>query len=244
MNINTTALVLKTVKYGDTSLICQILAEDLGMVSFIVKGVRTSKKSNHHANLLFPGALLNISFEHHPQRQLQYLKEFSALIKEDTQEETVLKNCIRMFCVEVLGHLVQEGHEQNELLIFYQTFSHYLYQQSDAAVSNAPLFFLIQAGKIAGYFVNTENDRNTHPYFSLVTGSFSKTPDGLTDLTIEESQLLASFLHTDKIKNALEINISNAFRRKLMQAYLAFLQYHTAGFKEIKCLSVLQVILS
>lgn len=244
MNINTPALILKTVKYGDTSLICQVLAEDLGLFSVIVKGVRTPKKSNQHANLLFPGALLNISFENHPQRQLQYLKEFSPLRNEHTTEETVLKNCIRMFCVEVLGHLVQEGHEQNELLDFYQSFSNYLYQQPDATVSNAPLFFLIQSGKIAGYFVNAETDRNTQPYFSLITGNFSKSPDGLTDLNAAESQVLDTFLKTEKIKNALEINISNAFRRKLMQAYLAFLQYHTAGFKEIKCLSVLQVILS
>lgn len=244
MIVSDAAIVLKAIKYGDTSLICQMLTRDFGLISFIFKGVRSQKKKQKHAGILFPGAILDIQYEKHPQRNLQYPKSYQLQTNSIFAEETVVKNCIRMFAVEILGNLVMEEQEQHDLFLFYQNFIQAIYQSKDSTLGNVALYFLIQSAKIAGYAADYQVDFSSQAYFSIASGAFQAGPDGLTFLEPNENRALFELLQTDSLEEACSIVINNISRRNIMQSYIAFLQYHTAGFKEIKSLSVLQTILS
>ena len=52
MTHKTKGIVLRTVKYGETSLVAIILTELFGVQTYMVNGVRTSKKTSAKANLL------------------------------------------------------------------------------------------------------------------------------------------------------------------------------------------------
>jgi DNA repair protein RecO (recombination protein O) len=57
----TKGIVLRTVKYGETSLVVTILTELFGVQSYMVNGVRTSsKKGAGRANLFQPISILEL----------------------------------------------------------------------------------------------------------------------------------------------------------------------------------------
>ena len=47
---STKGIVLRTIKYGDTSIVVAIYTELFGVQSYLVNGVRTEKKSAGKAN--------------------------------------------------------------------------------------------------------------------------------------------------------------------------------------------------
>ena len=55
----TKGIVLRAVKYGETSLVVTIFTELFGLQSYLVNGVRTpTKKGTAKANLFQPAAML------------------------------------------------------------------------------------------------------------------------------------------------------------------------------------------
>ena len=73
---NTQGIVLRSVKYGETSLITSVFTEKQGVQSYMVQGVRTSKAKTNKAALLQPATLLDLVIYQKPQVNLQRLKEY------------------------------------------------------------------------------------------------------------------------------------------------------------------------
>ena len=77
MNHTTKGIVLRTVKYGETSVIVSVFTELFGVQSYIVNGVRSaSKKGGTKANLFQPAAILELVVYHNEQKNLQRIKEY------------------------------------------------------------------------------------------------------------------------------------------------------------------------
>jgi DNA repair protein RecO (recombination protein O) len=73
----TKGIVLRAVKYGETSLIVTIFTELFGLQSYLVNGVRTSsKKGSGKANLFQPTAILDLVVYHNELKHLNRIKEF------------------------------------------------------------------------------------------------------------------------------------------------------------------------
>ncbi len=61
----TKGIVLRTVKYGETSMVVTIFTEFFGLLSYMVHGVRTStKKGTGKANLFEPAAIPHLVVYH------------------------------------------------------------------------------------------------------------------------------------------------------------------------------------
>ena len=73
----TKGIVLRTVKYGETSIIVTIFTELFGVQSYLVNGVRTStKKGTGKASLFQPSAILDLVVYHNELKHLNRIKEF------------------------------------------------------------------------------------------------------------------------------------------------------------------------
>lgn len=244
MNLQDQAIVLKTLKYGDTNMICHLFARNTGVLSFIVKGILGGRSKNRKANLLQPGTLLDIVFDKHPNRSLQYLKDFQ-LAAVPQHHESVIKNCIRIFFVEALAQLaLDESLEQQPLYDFYVDTLAAIQEMDDHRLANAPLFFIIHAAELAGYAVHNNFQQESAPFFHLTQGNFSRQADEFSQLDAEDSRILAEILQQKNLPEALDITMNNTSRRLILQQYLAFLEFHTGTFQTLKCLPILQVILA
>ena len=97
----TKAIVLRTVKYGETSLIVTMYTELFGVQSFMVNGVRSAARSaTGKANLLQPAAILELVMYHNKKKNLQRIKEFRWSFLYKDLFYNVIKNSIALFMVE------------------------------------------------------------------------------------------------------------------------------------------------
>ena len=105
----TKGIVLRCVKYGDTSIITTIYTELFGVQSYIVKGARKStKKGSSNANYFAPAAILDLQVYHNEQRQIQFIKEFQWAFLYQHIYYDVIKNAVAMFAIELLQHSIKQ----------------------------------------------------------------------------------------------------------------------------------------
>jgi len=116
---STKGIVLRTVKYGDTSMIATIYTELFGIQSYIVNGVRTSsKKGPGKANLLQPAAILDLVVYHNDLKNLQRIKEFRWGYLYQHLFFNVLKNSVALFMVELLQKTLKQPEANPDLFHF------------------------------------------------------------------------------------------------------------------------------
>ena len=100
----TKGIVLRTVKYGETSLIVSVLTELFGVQSYMVNGIRTaSKKGGAKANFFQPSALLDLVVYKNEFSTLQRIKEFQWAHLYQHIFSDVRKNAVAVFMIELLN---------------------------------------------------------------------------------------------------------------------------------------------
>ena len=70
----TKAIVLRSIKYGDTSLISTLFTETQGVQTYITQGVRSAKAKTNKAALLQPATLLDVVVYHKPNTNFYRIK--------------------------------------------------------------------------------------------------------------------------------------------------------------------------
>src|SRR5580658_5066580 len=99
----TKGIVLKIVKYGETSLITTVYTELFGIQSYLVNGVRSSsRKGPGKANLFKPAAILDLLVYHNDLKNLQRIREFTWAILYKNVFSDILQNAVALFMVELL----------------------------------------------------------------------------------------------------------------------------------------------
>src|SRR6187399_2777842 len=101
MTHKTKGIVLRIVKYGETSLIVTIFTELFGVQTYMVNGVRSASKKNAKGNYFQPGAILDLVVYHSDQKNMQRIKEFQWAYLYQHAFSDVIKNCIALYMVEL-----------------------------------------------------------------------------------------------------------------------------------------------
>src|ERR1043165_660167 len=149
---NTKGIVLRTVKYGETSVIVTIFTELFGIQSYIVNGVRTSsKKGSGKANLFQPGAILELTAYHNELHHLQRLREFRWSYIYQHIFFDVLKNSVALFMVELLSKTLKQPESNPELFYFAEDAFTHLDKATDQVLANYPLYFSLHLATFYGF---------------------------------------------------------------------------------------------
>ena len=77
MIISTNAIVLKTIPYGDTSIICRLFTEKHGKISVIAKGAWGKKKTA--GVMLEPMKHIHVQYYNKKTRDIQILKNIELI---------------------------------------------------------------------------------------------------------------------------------------------------------------------
>ena len=114
MTVDSNGIVLKHTLFGDNDIIVKILTENLGLISFMVKGGKKSNKRKY----LQPLMIVSISFKHNIKRNIQYLNKI--ILKEVTSEilNNPQKSIISLFLCEIISKSLKEGSEDKEAYDF------------------------------------------------------------------------------------------------------------------------------
>ncbi|MEO5681847.1 MAG: DNA repair protein RecO [Chitinophagaceae bacterium] len=245
MNVyNTKGIVLRTVKYGETSIIAAIYTELFGLQSYLVNGVRTStKKGPGKASLFQPGAMLDLVVYHNELKNLQRIKEFKWGYLYQQVFSDIIKNSVALFMVELLSKTIKQPEQNADLFYFIEDSFLHLDKSGQQVVGNFPLFFALHLATIFGFRLSDDYSPE-NSFLDLQEGEFvHEQPVHPYFLAGQYSYATSQLLKTMQPHELSAIQLNQETRRILMTAYQQFYALHIHDFGTMKTLPVLQEVL-
>lgn len=244
MILSHSCLVLRSIKFGETSLITTAFTRNKGVQTFILKGVRKGTKTrSSRAGLLQPASQLNLVAYDRPGQNMHLVREFEPTFLYQTITEEVVKNSIALFVIEILLRLLPPDAPAPEVFDFATAFLQDTDRLPADFCSHLPLFFLIRCGELMGYSVSGNYSPET-PYLDLAEGGFSPNPpfEG-TPLSQDDVKLMNVFLTARSLPDIVTVMAPPDARQRVLDWYIAFLQRHTDHLGNIRSLQVLRSVL-
>ena len=240
----TKGLVLRTVKYGETSIIVTIFTELFGVQTYLVNGVRSSsKKGTGKAGLFQPAALLDLVVYHNELKQLNRIREFKWAILYQTIFSDVPKNGVALFMVELLTKCLRQPESNPELFQFTEDCFLQLDQQQGTVMANLPLFFALHLPVHFGFRM-TDNHSEDESYLDLKEGQFSMEHPGhpyfLEGMQADVTSQLLKVMQPEELE---QIRLHHDFRRQLLHQLELYYALHIPDFGTLKTLPVLREVL-
>lgn len=240
MLITTKGIVLKSIKYGETSLIVEIFTEQLGLRKYIVSGVR-KKKSRIGAALLQVMSQVEIVAYEREGKDLNRLKEVRSAYVYQNIPLNIHKGAVGLFMAEMAQKTLRET-EANQPLFDFLSKSFIHLDTHTGNIGNLPLCFLLELSAFLGFLPETDLEVN-ESFFDLENGVFTHIePVHNNHLDIEHSQILAILLnaHFDKC-HELKLNVEQ--RRFLLEKLLDYYRFHIENLPVINSHLILKEIL-
>ena len=241
----TKGIILRTVKYGETSLVVTIFTEQLGLQSYLVNGVRTpTKKGSAKANLFQPAAILDLIAYHNEFKNLQRLKEFKWSYLYQNILSDIRKNAVALFMIELLTKCLKQPEANAELFYFVEDALHHLDEATDTVTANFPLFFALHLAVFFGFRISDEFSE-TLTYLDLEGGSFvEERPRHPHYLQDREAAAVSHILKIMQPNELEEVALNQEMRRRITHAVEEYYALHIADFGTMKTLPVLREIMS
>jgi DNA repair protein RecO (recombination protein O) len=242
---HTKGIVLRTVKYGETSVIVTIFTELFGVQAYLVNGVRiSSKRGSGKANLFQPTSILEMVVYHNELKQLQRIKEFKWSFLYQHILSDVRKNAVALFMVELLTKCLKQPEANPDLFHFAEDSFIHLDEASDAVTANFPLFFALHLPVFFG-FRFSDNYSERLPFLDLQEGEFVKEqPKHPHFLDDKQAFVTSQLLKVQQPEELDDIKLNHDFRRNLLYAYEVYYALHIQDFGTMRTPPVLREILS
>ena len=244
--MKTEAIVLHTLKYGESKVIVDMFTKSLGRLSFVVSVPKTNK-SRVKKQYFQPMTLLEITCEVRQRVQLQKLSDARLLIPYVSIPLSAEKLAISMFVAEFLYHGLR-SEQCNEPLFDYIADSVQWLDAAGEGFANFHLTFLMRLSRFLGFYPNLEETpegsvaggERLAEYFDLREGRFcSAAPLHRDFLQPAEARLVRLLMRMDFSTMHL-FQLSRHDRHRIMDVLLLYYKQHLPDFPEMKSLAVLQ----
>ncbi|MFT3949326.1 MAG: DNA repair protein RecO [Agriterribacter sp.] len=240
----TKGIVLRTVTYGETSIIALIYTELFGIQSYLVNGVRTSRKSALKGNLFQPASILDMEVYHNELKNLQRIKEAKWHYLFQQVFFNVYKNAVAMFITELLQKVLKQPENNPDLYAFIED-AYIQLDSVDAKITvNYPGFFAIHLSAFLGSGIQ-DNYSTQNPILDLQEGRFVKEIPPHYFYADGEAAFAISQLQKAMQPHELPgIILNNIIRRQVLDAVIQFYTLHVNDFGAMRSLPVLKEVLS
>jgi len=235
-------IVLRTIKYGETSVIASIFTELFGIQSYMVNGVRTSGKTGK-AHFFQPASILEMQVYHNELKNLQRIKDLKWAVLYKNIFSDVTKNSVALFMVELLQKNLKQPETNEDLFHFCEDAFLQLDQADPQVTANFPIYFSIQIAQILGFRLrdNYSQERNI---FNLYEGSFSDERTATENqLSIEISFEISQILKAVHPQDLGEIKMNKNTRMAILKNLESYYSWHVPEFGTMKTLNVLTEVL-
>lgn len=239
MQVSSKAIVISTLKYGESSLIVRLFTREGGLQGYLLKGILGRKKGRFKAGHFQP--LTQLEVVGNPSRSggLGYLRDASIAFPYQTIHADIRKGSIALFLSEILAQSIREQ-EPNQALFGYLESALQWLDHHDQ-VANFHIRFLLGLSRHLGFY--PDRTLAGAPYFDLGEGAFVREPSLHPVLSGELLGFFNRFLESG-FENLDQIRIGQAQRRELLQALVAYYGIHLPGFREPRSLAVLDAVYS
>lgn len=240
----TEGIVLRRLKYGDSSQIVHVFTKTFGLQSCMIKGLGKGRRSSALGNLLFPASVVDLAIYYQEGKSIKLIKEVLPSVIYRHLHENILKNSVAVFAMEVLSNLLVADDVQAELFDFCRWFLVALDDSDERMIANFPLYFLVQSGRLAGYHLLGAFGKDT-PYLNLNEGIFTAEESGQTSALASNTVQFMSYINAAaSLEEICQIKMPQEMRKLILKQFLAFFELHLPHFRPLKSLAVLSAVLS
>lgn len=233
MLTKTNAIVLSKIRYGDHDVIVKCYTKSRGVVSYILRGVLKSKKSNSKIAYYLPLSQLEIEENFRPKQSLHYITDVKLSVPYQYMHTNILKGAVVMFLSEILTTTLKEEEANPSLYEFLETTLQWLDHETEFA--NFHLLFLLELSKHLGFYPDTS--QSNFPYFNLRSGSFELKPQ--TPYTISgENLVLMKQLLGIKFDSLNSLKLHSKQRQSFLNLLLLYFELHLSDFRKPKSLQI------
>ncbi len=245
MIFKTRGIVLRAVKYGETSLVVTIFTELFGVQAYMVNGARTSKKSGNKAAMFQPGAILDLEVYHNEQKPVQRIKECSWAFLYQHIMSDVIKNSIALYMVELLQKALKQPEKNTNLFYFCEEALMQLDAAEKQVSANFALFFTLHLADFFGFRIGNNMLEGEGIYLDLQEGEFvMEHPAHPYFLSGQPALITAELLKTRLPAELDQLKLNKQTRRELLLKYQEYYALHIHDFGQMKTLAILHEVLA
>ncbi len=234
MLVKTKGIVLKSMKYSETSLILDIYTEEKGLRSCIVSGVRKVKSKT--ASLYQVLQILDLIIYDKDAQKLNRIKEASSAYLYRSITLDIHKTNLAIFLIDIASHTIKEHEANAELFSFLEMYLRYLDNTTDS-IALLSLKFMLDLSSFLG-FEPLDNYGLQDICFDLEEGKYvPEDSRGNYILNAELSQHIRT-IHKMEMQDVQSYKIPKAERTVLVDKLVLYYKLHMEGFKDPKSLEI------
>ena len=234
MSNQSKAIVLHSIKYGETSLIVNCFLYDVGIKSFIIKGVLNSKNKKFSKSYFLPLSIIDINYSIKKNKDLGYIVEARPAHIFSSLHVDLFKSSMIIFVGELLNSVLKESPGSNKRLFKYLEHSLVWFDQSPKEV-NFHLKVLIDLTKFMGFYPNIKEE--SHKFFDLSLGTsveFKPIENYIEDPELKKFKELLGMTFEDL--NSMKMD--NLLRMKMLELMIDYYSLHLQMFKNPKSINI------
>ncbi|MEC8829705.1 MAG: DNA repair protein RecO [Bacteroidota bacterium] len=239
MITSTKAIVLSKLKYKDHDLIVKCYTASNGILSFLIRGAFSTKKTKLKPAYFQPLSMLRMQIDFKNNRQLHFIKNVRMEHVYRSLHVEITKSTVVIFLSEILNSTLKEEEPNEGLYTYIETALLWF-----DTVDKSRIFhhqFLMGLTKYMGVYPEMTNAKA--PYFNLEAGKYQEQKSGRYCISGAKLILFNSVLGM-KFDNHKENTMQDAEKRLLLTMILQYFKLHLQGFKSPKSLPILNQVLN
>lgn len=237
MEVKTKAIVLRTVRYGDSRMIVDMLTASVGRVSFAC-GLSKTNRGKIKKQLFQPLTLLDIVFDYRTTMELQRIKDVRMARPFVSIPFDAYKLSIGLFLAEFLVYATKGEQDGNQLEEFTEKSLLWLDNAVDG-FANFHLVFMIRVSLFVGFYPNLDG-YSDGAWFDLRDGSFTMTCPSHPDYLNPDDSRRILLLTRMNFDNMRLFSMSRVDRNRCLDVIMTYYRLHVANFPVLRSLEVLR----
>ncbi len=240
MLVKAQGIVLRSIKYGESGLICEILTDQFGPATYIVQGVR-SGKSQAKANLLSLMSIIEFVAYQRTDREINRLKEVQSAYIYNSLPFDFKKGAVGLFMTE-LSQKTIKGVEPGPSLYEFVRESFIFLDQTQYSFANIHLVYALKLAYHLGFLPGGDCCQET-PLLDLQEGLFvEEEAASLHTLNTSQSKLMA-LIRDCSLENSHLLSIHRSERQNILLQIIDYFRLHLEHFKGLNSHLILQNVL-
>lgn len=237
MEVKTKAIVLRTVKYGESRIIVDLLTREAGRVSMVCQ-LTKSGKGKIKKQLLQPMTMLDVAFDYRKNISLQHFQDLRIGQVYRSLLFDPYKLSITLFLAEFLIYATRDETDNRQLYDFIETSLLWL-DNADGGFANFHLVFMLHISLFIGFYPNLD-DYHEGCWFDLREGCFTPLRPSHNDcLKPDEAARMRTIMRMS-LDNMHLFRMSRVERNRCAEIILYYYRLHQSDFPELRSIEVLK----
>lgn len=239
MITKTRGIVLRSVRFGESSLIVDVLTKSSGRVSFMVHIPKTSK-GKIKKQYFQPMTLLDFEYDFRQRSNLQHIKDVRVSLPYSSIPIDPAKSCISLFLSEFIYYATRNEQENPTLFTYISTSLEWL-DNAYEDFANFHLVFMMRLGKFLGFHPFLE-DFTPGCFFDLRNGCFTLSMPLHTDfLNAADAGHLYNLMRMNFDTMKL-FKLSHDDRNRITEIVLRYYKLHLPNMPELQSFDILREV--